>query len=96
MSAETSEDESDTPPEPQTDDFIDHEEDTSNLLDVLRSIPGTQVAYDDDEPSGDEAGQCECKYDCPVHQWLEPNALPAQGVLPEPAPAWRNIPGSSA
>jgi hypothetical protein len=70
VSAETSEDESDTPPEPQTDDFIDHEEDTSNLLDVLRSIPGTQVAYDDDEPSGDEAGQCECKYDCPVHQWL--------------------------
>lgn len=70
MSAESSGEESVTPPEPQTDDLAGHEEDTSSLLDILRSIPGTQVAYDDDEPSGDEACQCECEYDCPTHRWL--------------------------
>lgn len=59
-SDETSGDESVTPPEPPTGDSVDREEDGSNLLDIMKSIPGTQVAYDDDESSGDEAGQCEC------------------------------------
>ena len=70
LSAESSGEESVTPPEPQTDDLASHKEDMSSLLDILRSIPGTQVAYDDDEPSGDEACQCECQYDCPMHWWL--------------------------
>lgn len=68
-SAETSGEESDAPPEPQTDDLVDHEEDASNLLDILKSIPGTQVAYDGDESSGDE--QRECQYGCPANRWLE-------------------------
>lgn len=69
-SDETSGEESVIPPEPHTDDLVDREEDGSNLLDILRSIPGTQLDYDDDEPSGDEAGRCECQYDCPPNRWL--------------------------
>ena len=68
LSAESSGDELCTPPEPQTDKLVGHGEDTSSLLNILKSIPGTQDAYGDDEPSGDEEGPCECQSDHPTHQ----------------------------
>lgn len=68
MSTESSGEESVTPPETDTGDCNDHREYAADIVDVLESFPGTQLAHGDGGPYGDGTGQCECQPGCPAHQ----------------------------